>query len=299
MNATGTRIVDNRVFLLGLDALYRAALKPHEQGELRHAAQCVAHDLRVGPADVPVEGYYAEDPRLTEYFRLIRALQGVPEDRRCDIKHAKAYLRLKTVSEAPIFGNPAQSGYVLERCRDPLYLALEAAPEFEVKALTRSAHKIATESDCISLGGLAAIANDSVVLASLTASATLYTLPSVLSVPDHLRRVSFAWTVDSELEQRARHFVNTFNELFGESLPVPNKQNARLFWEACDLDSVAGRCVRLAVNDSQKRSRHYHWAVDPGSTQLLTIRDFWAPEIWTTERYRAESKVELLPLLTS
>ncbi len=82
VTAKNVRVVDNRVFLLGLDALYRAAVKPHERGELRDAARCVAHDLGVGPADVPVEGYYAEDPQLAEYFGLIRALQGVPEERR-------------------------------------------------------------------------------------------------------------------------------------------------------------------------------------------------------------------------
>ena len=274
-------------------------MKPHERGELREAALWVAQDLGVGPADVPIEGYYAEDPQLAEYFGLIRALQGVPEVRRCEIRHNDAYLRLKTVSEAPIFGMPAQCGYVLERSRDPLYRALEAASVFEVDALTRAAHEIATETNCFSLGGLAALAKDSVVLASLRESSTLYTLPAFLNVPDNLRRVSYSWTVDSELAQRARYFVSTFNDLFGESLPEPDERNARFYWQACDLDSVAGRCVRMAVNDSRRRNRYYHWAVDGSEAEPLKIKDFWAPDIWTSYRYRAEKKVELLPRLTS
>ena len=299
MRSSDIRVVDNRIFLLGLDALYRAAIKPHERGELREAAVCVAQDLGVGPADLPVGGYYAEDRLLTEYYGLVRSLQGVPEERRCDIRHNEAYLRLKTVSESPIFGTPARCGYVLERGRDPLYCALEAATEFDVKALTREAHDIATETNCFSLGGLAALSKDAVVLAALRESTVLYTFPAILRVPENLRRVRYAWTVDSELEERARHFVNTFNHLFGESLPAPYERNARCFWEACDLDSVAGRCTRLAVNDSRKRNRYYYWAVEGSEAEPLAIRDFWAPDIWTTYRYRAEKKVELLPRMTS
>ncbi len=73
------RVVDDRVFLLGLDKLYRDAMKQHERGELLGCARRVAEALHVTPADVPVEGYYAEDERLTEYFRLVRALQDVDE----------------------------------------------------------------------------------------------------------------------------------------------------------------------------------------------------------------------------
>src|SRR4029079_15725650 len=79
------RVVDNRVFLLGLDELYREAMKSHERGELRDAARSVASALDLDPAkgrDDPVEGYYTEDARLTEYFRLMRSLQAVDDRRR-------------------------------------------------------------------------------------------------------------------------------------------------------------------------------------------------------------------------
>jgi hypothetical protein len=64
-----THIVDNRVFLLGLDNHYRELMKDHEREELLLCARRVAAALQVKPADVPVEGYYAEHPKLTEYFR--------------------------------------------------------------------------------------------------------------------------------------------------------------------------------------------------------------------------------------
>jgi len=63
---TNGYVVDNRVFLLGLDKLYRDAMKRHERGELLACARRVAAPLHETPADVPVEGYYAEDEQLTE-----------------------------------------------------------------------------------------------------------------------------------------------------------------------------------------------------------------------------------------
>src|ERR671930_658665 len=53
------RVIDNRVFLLGLDALYRGAMKQNEGVELLRCAREVAWSLHVAPANVPVEGYYA------------------------------------------------------------------------------------------------------------------------------------------------------------------------------------------------------------------------------------------------
>jgi hypothetical protein len=58
-------VVDNRVFLLGLDELYRESMKTHERSELLICARETADALSVAPADVPIEGYYTEDEALT------------------------------------------------------------------------------------------------------------------------------------------------------------------------------------------------------------------------------------------
>jgi hypothetical protein len=47
-------VVDNRVFLLGLDKLYRDAMKQHERGDLLRCARRVAQALHAAPADAPV-----------------------------------------------------------------------------------------------------------------------------------------------------------------------------------------------------------------------------------------------------
>ena len=43
------RVVDNRVFVLGLDKLYRDAMKQHEREELLLCARRVAEVLQVVP----------------------------------------------------------------------------------------------------------------------------------------------------------------------------------------------------------------------------------------------------------
>lgn len=104
-------IVDNRVFLLGLDELYREAMKEHERDELLGCAKETAKVLSVSGAEVPIEGYYTEDEHLSEYFCLMRALQQVSKSRESELGSIDGYKRLKQVTESPI----SQS----QRCFNP------------------------------------------------------------------------------------------------------------------------------------------------------------------------------------
>src|SRR6059036_3166177 len=101
-------VVDNRVMLLGLDELYRHALKGHERTELLACAQRVSTALHQSPADVPVEGYYSEDVALTTYFRLMRALQVVSLERAPEVEALPEFRLLLTVTSSPIFGAPVR-----------------------------------------------------------------------------------------------------------------------------------------------------------------------------------------------
>jgi hypothetical protein len=97
------RIVDNRVFLLGLDELYREAMKRHEREELLGCARETAGALSVAAAEVPVEGYYSEDERLTEYFLLVRVLQhrNQSQDRAISTKRNPATLHVNLSAPTP------------------------------------------------------------------------------------------------------------------------------------------------------------------------------------------------------
>lgn len=281
---TERRIVDNRVFLIGLDELYRSAIKKHERGELLDYARQVTGDLSLAAANVPVEGYYKEDALLTAYFRLMRALQGTPESREREITHGRAYSRLKEVTESPIYGVPQDSPYLIKRARDVLYNALEATTDDpNVEAITSAAYESASTSKEYSLVALGALARDPVVLAALRESVVLYADMVILGVPPE---PEYEWQVDQIVEARARHFVETFNNLFAESLPRPCAHNAARFGGACNLERVVGRCVLIATDDSERTIRYYHWAIDRNGLGNLVVNDFWDTSIWTTERYR-------------
>lgn len=279
---TECRVVNNRVFLLGLDELYRQAMIRHEQDELLRCARETADALSVPPADVPIEGYYVDDERLTEYFRLVRALQLVPRDREREVDGLAVFHRLKDVTASPIYGTAYQGEFLLPVGIDCLTQALDGTfPKWTVENVTRAAYEIAAASTEFSLVALAALSRDAVVLASLRESVVLYAglAFGFMGNPD------YAWEVDDDVQERATRFVETFNALFDEHLPLPMAANAREFWDASSEWRIVGRCVRIGVDNPVSPVRHYHWAVDRHGESLV-VRDFWDTKVWTTAEYR-------------
>ena len=279
------RIVDNRTFLLGLDKLYRDAMKQHERGELLNCARRVAAALQVAPADVPIEGYYTEHPALTEYFRLMRALQAVDEMSTPTVVSLPEFRRLLEVTSAPLYGKAIGSGKLLPTGRDPLSQSLyDTMPEWSLPLLVETAYKSAEETDDFSLVGLAARVKDAVVLAATRESVVLYAEMmegSALDPP----RPKYVWDVDQELAAQARRFIDTFNRLFNEKLPPPEPAYAGSYWHAYVDNEILGRCVRLGYNDAVSPVLQYHWAICHGKGETV-VQEFWHAEVWTTERYR-------------
>lgn len=268
------RVVNNRVFLLGLDELYRERMKEHEREELLACAQRVASTLNVPLADVPVEGYYAEEEELTKFFLLIRALQNVPLRRASKVKELPEFRRLLAVTSSPIFGPVGRGEDLLPKGKDPLSAALqEDGAEWSVPPLVAAAARIAVETDDYSLVGLAALAKDPVVLAALRESVVLYAEIITKEFQTAPRLPKYVWRVDPELAAAAQRFVAAFNTLFGNELPSANAKNAQTFWEAYKESEVVGRCVRLGQTpDAQPR--YYHWAVIQGPDDQLGVREF-------------------------
>jgi len=277
------RVVDNRVFLLGLDYLYRGAMKGHEVGELLPCARYIAKALEVLPGDVPVEGYYTESPELTEYFCLVRALQNVPESSKPKVASLPEFGRLLDVVSSPLFGRPIYEGKLLPKGQDPLSQALaDSMPNWTMESLVTLAGTIAQEYDDYSLVGLAARSKDAVVLTATRESVVLYARTIFGSAR---RKPRYMWEVDKDLSEAAARFIQTFNGLFGDKLPAPKKRHAEDYWHACKKNKILGRCVRIGSDVTKKSVVHYHWAVY--QEEVLTTHEFWHPEIWTTERYRS------------
>jgi hypothetical protein len=287
-----TRIVNNAVFVLGLDDLFRDAMKAHERTELLDAAKATADTLSVFPADVPIEGYYNEDEELTQYFQFVRALQNVPKYRESELKTDAGFARLKQVTGSPIFGPPSKQDSILPAGNDCLTDALQQTfPSWNIQSITKRAFDIAVESDDFSLVALAALSFSSVVLAALRESVVLYARIPISCAPT--QEHEYVWQVDQQLASRAALFVDEFNTLFDASLPAPDPSNAKVFWDACKLWGIIGRCVRIGFDDSVRPARQYHWAIDHDGQHNLLVKDFWDTEIWTTSRYRETNKIRL------
>ena len=281
------RVVDDRVFLLGLDQLYREAMKVHERAELLACARDLAAQLDVRPAQGPVEGYYAEDAELTEYFLLVRALQAVEGSPQASVANSPSYLRLRAVTSSKIFGTPTAMGGLLPVMADALFKALESQPppKWTVSHLTQLANGFSLRDDEISLVGLAARAQDSVMLAALRESVVLY-LPRAHGSAARPSEPEYVWDVDVGLERAATRFVTEFNELFDEDLPAPRADNAKPYWMAAQGNEILGRCVCVGFDDSTTPTRYYHWAVATGPDGRPAALERWASEVWTTERFR-------------
>jgi hypothetical protein len=282
----GYRVVDNRTFLLGLDELYREAMKTHERGELLNCARRVAAALEVTPAVVPIEGYYTEDQQLTEYFRLMRALQVVSDKRISEVASLPEFQRLLDMTSAPLYGKTIWSGNLLPAGRDALSQALsDTTPKWNVQHLTEAAYRAAQKADDFSLVGLAALVQDAVVLTATRESVVLYAEVMVGSAMIW-EQPKYSWQVDKELAEQARRFIDTFNTLFHEQLPPPEPAAAAWYWSARKDNEILGRCVRLGYNDAVSPVLQYHWAICKADYTLV-VQEFWHPEVWTTERYRS------------
>jgi len=280
------RVVDNRVFVLGLDHLYREAMKNHERQELLVCARRVASALHVMPADVPIEGYYAEDEQLTEYFRLSRRLQSLDISYLPAVVSLPEFQRLLNVTSAPLYGRPRQTGKLLLVGRDPLSQALDdTKPLWTVPRLIEVAYSTALKTDDISLGGLAARVKDAVVLAATRESVVLYAEQLLGAL--FREEPQYVWEVDEDLAAHAKRFIDTFNALFDEELPQPEPAHAAWYWSAYSDNEIFGRCVRLGYDDTVQPIRHYHWGIHQNAHGILAVQEFWHPEVWTTTRYRS------------
>jgi hypothetical protein len=99
-----------------------------------------------------------------------------------------------------------------------------------------------------------------------------------------MARPRYVWRVDPELAAAGQRFIDAFNELFGRELPPAREEYAHIYAGNANESRIAGRCARLGQTNDIPPA-YYHWAVARMDGELA-VDEFWAPEIWTTERYR-------------
>jgi hypothetical protein len=278
--------VDERFLLFALDRLYRKAMQAFERTTLLAAARRVASVLDIVESDEPVEGYYSTELALTEYFRLMRALQQVSESRETEVARLPEFQRLWSVASSPIYGSATRSEKLLPTGLDALSQALKHTEPWTLERLLPAARMAALEGDDCSLVGLAARVEDAVALTALRESVVLYASVIKLGLPPP---PTFEWKVDSAFAAHANRFVDAFNALVPSALPTVAPENVDLFYDPhVRFWDVEGRCVRIGVDPFSIERRHYHWAICSAGDGELTVEEFWSTEIWTTERYLAE-----------
>jgi hypothetical protein len=285
---TPVRLIDNRVFLLGLDELYRNAMKMLESERLLPCARTVAETLHLQPADVPIESYYHETPALEEYFRWMRRLQEQDENAEAGVKHLPEFQLLWKVTNSPLYGRPQREGKLFPTGRDPLSQALkDTAPNWSGAGLTKAAYAAALQFDDYSLVGLAARTQDAVVLTALRESVVLYAEVVRLALFRE-PKLDYEWRVDEGLAKAANRFIETFNRFVPDALPRAEAASAERYYKAYTDSEILGRCVRLGQTPDGRQ--HYHWAIMVKTLSRnrfeLAVDEFWTKDIWTTKKYR-------------
>jgi hypothetical protein len=283
------RVVHDRDLVLALDWLYRDRMIDLERTRLLDCARSVARALGIAEAPVPVEGYYAELPELTEYFRLMRALQDLGQSYESRVRGLAEFEFLRALATSGLYG-PTEPGYLLPRGRDPLWHALDRTvpDEWRVSHLVTLAHSLALAAEDFSLVALAARAGDPVALTAVRESVVLYAGTPLSREPV---RIEYQWRVDDQLARIANRFIDTLNEFVLDPLPQARAENAERFFTASRARRVGGRCVMIGIDIRGPSPRYYHWAITGESDSNLRVDEFWAQDVWTTTRYRDERRV--------
>jgi hypothetical protein len=263
-------------------------MKVLESERLLPCARAVAEALQVQPANVPIEGYYNDTPALEEYFRWMHSLQEQDESAEARVKHLPEFQLLWEVTNSPLYGRPQREDKLFPVGRDPLSQALrDTVPHWTVDGLTKAAYTAALQYDDCSLVGLAARAQDAVVLTATRESVVLYA--EVVKFGLHREpELEYKWRVDEALAKAANRLIETFNRFLPGALPRAEAASAERYYKAYADNEILGRCVRLG--QTIDGSQYYHWAIVvkvlSGSRFELGVDPFWSKDIWTTKKYR-------------
>jgi hypothetical protein len=272
-------VVDDRTFVIGLCELYRQHMKDYEVASLLPLAETACQSLKLPPASVPIEGYYAESDQLKRYFQLIRALQQTEMREMVPGTGLEAVQRLREVFSAPAMGRVEASDKILPRTHNPFGEALRVRAHWTIDSLSAQARQLVRDDDA-GLVAVAATTGDPVALCAARESMALMAdlVYAEAEVPH------FTWAVSETVARIARRFVAALTEATSIVLPQPEAVSAHLYGQAAREAQLPGRCIAIG-EQSGNPYRYYHWYIDTDNGRL-TVKDFWSSSIWTTENLR-------------
>ncbi len=270
-------VVDDRVFVLGLNELFRAEKQEYETAVLLPHAERLVAALRLPLLDVPVEGYYYQSEDLRRYFLLIRTLQNAEKQPMPDAAAETALERLRAVYSSPAMGRPCPDLLsLLPRTGSPLGDAMESlgdAASWNVERISRRAAECVTEDDA-NLVAVAAVTGDPVLLC-----ATRETMALEMALPRcAVERPAYEWAVSPPVAAVARRFIAALERDTGITLPPAMESSAEIYWNWAQHSHLDGRCIAIG----EIFGDHYHWYIAHDG-EKWTVVDFWSKHLWTTE----------------
>lgn len=305
-------ILTNTDFYRRFEASVRENMKKAETEVLPTAKQAIK-DARIKPADCPIEGYYYETPELTEYFKIIRALQNsdnynstITESIRKlhdfyssdALGFEQAYPtainpKARYTDEKPVIisGRIEQITIAVEKLTNKLPLEI-IKKILNKKNVCDNLFEMPLHKN---LGGLALLIDKiehekqkdtyepfCATLSAETTSLSRALAPAAGCAPPE--RGDFQ--VSPEVVRQAKIVGYAYNKLFKNSgIKTEIAWEYSNFWDAelpvyNDFLPPTIRCARLFSWDKQEPHEHYHWITQEYNTK---VEEKWAPNIITTQ----------------
>ena len=268
-------LVTDRLFIIGLTELFRRQMKDHEINTLLPLAQKVCSILGLTPVNIPLEGYYADSPTLSQYFRLIRALQMAPSSEARKVSSTDAFRRLLAAYQSPAMGRIEDTPFLFPRTTSPLGEALKEPHTWSIQGLTQRSQQLIRDSDA----GLIAVACASADPVAICVARETMALAADVEFAD-LEPPRFLWKVSRDVAEVARRFITATAVSFGFTLPDPVEASAPVYGAASAGLDLAGRCILIGEHPGSEYGR-YHWYLSGQDTGMVVI-DFWSLATWTT-----------------
>jgi len=302
-----TLVVDNLQYFRAVDSEVRKHMKRFEAGLLPIARQAVK-DAGFPVKDVPIEGYYHENPELREYFTLIRTLQD-----NFTKKITPTIEKLHDVYTHPIFGlgqgrptaisdrdnkkvmYPNEPYSTVSQVADPVSVAsMKIMPNWTIERIMAEVDKLNLGTCLVGLALLVDTESPSNPLATCMACETtvLSRMKAIARGASPMPEVE--WRVSREVEEYGERVIKGYNDLFKnyaasglEAEKVTPKNAALILENVPPLE----RCVNINI-DATRIDGYYHWAIEHDGERHVVL-EFWSSHIVTTKDWqRNRSAVE-------
>lgn len=268
-------VIDDQAFVVGLSELFRQEMKAYEVTSLLPLAESVCETLGLSPADVPIEGYYAESTELQRFFRLIRSLQNAGSGDNFPDSTQRAIYRLREVLNSPAMGRVENHDRLIARTTSAFGEALQTLSSWSIDSLSRQAQLLVRKDDA-GLLAVAAAAGNPVGLCA--ARETMALMADVELAETQLPE--FDWRVSEHVAEVADRFICTLAKATGIQLPQPNATSSLAYGMAAADAELIGRCILVGERNGTP-CPYYHWYIDLQDGQPR-VKDFWSDTIWTT-----------------